>query len=274
MKYRALCTDIDGTLLNSNRALSTRTIQTFQKLDKEIPIILASSRMPSAMRHLQQELNILHHPLICFNGGYNIHFASDTTNVEVIESTQIPVALCAEIVTMAHNTGIHVSLYANDDWHAPKMDKWTEKEQRVTKVSANITDLQPILDMWKMNNSGAHKLMCMGPEEEIDFMSGELNAKYADQIHIYRSKSTYLELAPKAISKASALELVLKEKYNISLSEVVAFGDNYNDIEMLREVGLGIAVDNAHDEVKAVADEVTLKNTDDGVAVAIEKHFL
>jgi Cof subfamily protein (haloacid dehalogenase superfamily) len=274
MKYRALCTDIDGTLLNSHRELSERTIQAIQKLDKQVPVILASSRMPGAMRHLQQQLNILHHPLICFNGGYVLDFTSGSDAPAVVDTIQIPAHLCSAIVAMAHNTAIHVSLYANDDWHAPRMDQWTEKEQRVTKVKARLGDLPPILDSWQAAGTGAHKVMCMGPEEEIFEMAAKLEAQYPDQIHIYRSKSTYLEIAPKAISKASALELVLKQHYSLDLAEVVAFGDNYNDIEMLQAAGLGIAVGNAREEVKAVADEVTLNSVEDGVAVAIEKYFL
>ncbi|MFD2245334.1 Cof-type HAD-IIB family hydrolase [Pontibacter ruber] len=274
MNYRALCTDIDGTLLDSRRELSERTIKAIRNLDKQTPVILASSRMPSAMRHLQQELNILHHPLICFNGGYVLSFESGSITPAVINTIQIPATLCLAIVALAHGTSIHVSLYANDDWHAPQMDQWTEKEQRVTKVSAQVTELHPILDNWQMAGTGAHKVMCMGPEEEIFEMATKLEAQFADQIHIYRSKSTYLEIAPKAISKATALELVLRHQFNIDISEVVAFGDNYNDIDMLRAAGLGIAVGNAREEVKAVADEITLNSIEDGVAVAIEKYFL
>ena len=75
---------------------------------------------------------------------------------------------------------------------------------------------------------------------------------------MYHSKSTYLEIAPKEISKASALQLLLDQLYGIDLSEVIAFGDNYNDIELFQAVGLGIAVGNARDEVKAVAKEIIL----------------
>ncbi len=274
MKYRALCTDIDGTLLNCHRELSERTIAAIRKLDKDIPVILASSRMPAAMRHLQQQLNILHHPLICFNGGYVLGSEGGSATPTVVDTIQIPAETCSAILAMAHNTAIHTSLYADDNWFAPQMDQWTDKEQRVTKVKANITDLRPVLEEWQTTGTGAHKVMCMGPEEEIFEMAARLEAQFSDHIHIYRSKSTYLELAPKAISKATALEMILGRNFGIDISEVVAFGDNYNDIDMLHAAGLGIAVENAREEVKSAADEVTLKSIEDGVAVAIEKYFL
>ncbi|GAA4424037.1 fructose-phosphate phosphohydrolase SppA [Pontibacter saemangeumensis] len=274
MKIKAICSDIDGTLLDNRRELSPRTVAAFRKLDKNIPVILASSRMPGAMRHLQEELGILHHPMICFNGGYVLLFNEGSAAPAVIDSVQIPVSMCAEIVEMAHGTDIHVSLYKEDNWYAPQFDKWAEKEERVTKVSPNIGALNAVLGEWHATDTGAHKVMCMGPEQEIADMAEALTRKYGEEIYIYRSKSTYLELAPRSISKATALELILKKNYAISMEEVMAFGDNYNDIELLQAVGKGIAVGNAREEVKAVAAEITLPSTEDGVAVAIEKYLL
>lgn len=274
MNIKAICSDIDGTLLDSRRELSPRTIAAFRSLDKNIPVILASSRMPGAMRHLQEELGILHHPMICFNGGYVLLYNEGADAPDVIDSVQIPVTVCAAIVELAHGTGIHVSLYTGDNWYAPQFDKWAEKEERVTKVSPRVGALHAVLSEWHVADTGAHKVMCMGPADEIAAMAAELTDRFGNELYIYRSKSTYLELAPRTISKATALELILKNNYAIPMDEVMAFGDNYNDVELLQAVGLGIAVGNAREEVKAVANEITLNSTDDGVAVAIEKHLL
>ncbi|OKL38914.1 Cof-type HAD-IIB family hydrolase [Pontibacter flavimaris] len=273
MKFRAICTDIDGTLLNSERQLSQRTIHTFKSLGKDVPVILASSRMPSAVRHLQQELGILHHPLICFNGGYVIHFEDGNTTPLQLDSVQIRPDVCQIIHDYAQGSNIHISLYEQDNWYAPAMDYWAEREQRITKVSPQVTELAPILDKWHQTQTGAHKVMCMGPADEIDALQQELDSHYTDRVHAYRSKDTYLEIAPRAISKATALELLLKERFAMGMHEVMAFGDNYNDIHLLQEAGMGIAVANAREEVKAVANEITLKSTADGVAVAIEKYW-
>jgi Cof subfamily protein (haloacid dehalogenase superfamily) len=273
MKFRAICTDIDGTLLNQDRQLSQRTIATIRSLDKTVPVILASSRMPAAMRHLQQELGILHHPLICFNGGYVIHFEGDKTKAIQLDSVQIPAPVCQIIHDFTKGTAIHVSLYEQDNWYAPANDYWAEREERITKVSPKIAALQPILENWHQSGAGAHKVMCMGPADEIDALQQELTTNFADQVHAYRSKDTYLEIAPRAISKATALELLLKERFDIGMHEVMAFGDNYNDIDMLQAVGMGIAVGNAREEVKAVANEITLPSIEDGVAIAIEKYW-
>lgn len=274
MNIKAICSDIDGTLLDSNRQLSSKTISTVKSLANEVPFILASSRMPSAMRHLQAELDILHQPMICFNGGYVLLYNEGEDSPAVVDSVQIPASVCSEILKLSHGTSIHVSLYTEDNWYAPQVDAWTEKEQRVTKVTPEIAALDKILHSWQLNEGGAHKVMCMGSEAEIAEMAAALETRFSNDIFIYRSKSTYLELAPRTISKATALELILKTNFGIQMEETMAFGDNYNDIDMLKAVGKGIAVENAREEVKAVADEITLRSTEDGVAIAIEKHIL
>jgi Cof subfamily protein (haloacid dehalogenase superfamily) len=273
MKYKAISTDIDGTLLDANRQLSARTINVFSQL-KGIPIILASSRMPAAMRHLQAELGVLNHPLVCYNGGYVIRYEPGKAVPDVLETTSIPAEICKGIIGLSQGTEIHTSLYRDDDWHAPAFDHWTEREARITKVDANVTDLNVIIEQWSRQRLGAHKVMCMGPEAQIHLLEEKLNERFGSDIHIYRSRPTYLELAPRAISKATGLALILNRYFNIGMEEVMAFGDNYNDIEMLRQVGWGVAVSNARDEVKAVANEIAGDAKQDGVAEVVEKYFL
>jgi Cof subfamily protein (haloacid dehalogenase superfamily) len=273
MNIRALCTDIDGTLLDSNRELSSRTIAAVKRLPPEIPFILASSRMPSAMRHLQRQLGILHHPMICYNGGYVLLFDGSGSEPVELDSVEIPASLCSVILDLVQGTDTHVSLYHRDQWYAPQADHWTAREESNTKVKATLANLPEVLAHWQQNNLGAHKVMCMGHEAEIAALAAALHNHYNAELHVYKSKSTYLEIAPRQISKATALALLLQERYAIPLSEVMAFGDNYNDIDMLQAVGKGIAVGNARPEVKAVAQEITLKSVDDGVAAAIERYF-
>ena len=273
MDIRAICTDIDGTLLDSRRELSPRTIQIIKSIKNDVPVILASSRMPSAMRHLQHELDILDHPLICYNGGYVIRYTPGSNKPEVLDTVTIPVHVCETILNYTSGKTIHVSLYTEDNWYAPQDDYWTEREARVTKVTPVITALPEVLQRWQEAGIGAHKVMCMGPEEEMNALEATLNASLSQAIHVYRSKSTYIEIAPRAISKASALKLTLRNYYNLDIAQAMAFGDNYNDIDMLQSAGYGVAVANAREEVKAVVRYTTASNIDDGVAAMLEKYF-
>ncbi|MBD8487964.1 HAD family phosphatase [Echinicola sp. CAU 1574] len=274
MNIKAICTDIDGTLLNKNREISERTIKAIKQLPDDFPVILASSRMPSAMRHLQATMDRLKNPMICYNGGYVIHFNGTKDDFELLDTVKIPLDICHHIADLSAGTDIHVSVYHEDEWYAPQEDFWTDREITSTKVKPLIRPWQEVHDDWNSRKAGAHKVMCMGPAEQIDHIFRVLELEKNEDLHLYRSKDTYIEIAPKAISKASALALLLNQKYSIKMSEVMAFGDNYNDIEMLDAVGHGVAVANAREEVKSVANEITAKNTEDGVALMIEKYLL
>jgi Cof subfamily protein (haloacid dehalogenase superfamily) len=274
MIIKAICTDIDGTLLNKDREISQRTIMAFQALPGNFPVILASSRMPSAMRHLLADLGRPDNPLICYNGGFILGSASGTPKENILDSTTIPLETCKQIVLMSAGSGIHLSLYLEDEWHAPTVDFWTKREETATKVSASILPNMEVLGHWEKRNKGAHKVMCMGDAKAINILYEDLINSFSQSLHLYRSKDTYIEIAPKAISKASALSEVLGKAYDIKMEEVMAFGDNFNDVELIRSVGFGVAVANAKKEVKAVADKITLKNTEDGVALAIEQYLL
>ena len=274
IKIAAVCTDIDGTLLDSRRELSDRTIQAVKRINTAgIPMILASSRMPGAMRHLQQQLGILGQPMICFNGGYVILDEGDSSSTVILDSVTIPISICKSIGGLAVGTSIHVSLYSADSWFAPRVDQWTEREQTITKVNATILPFESVIDKWSATGVAAHKVMCMGEEGDIARVYWELVKLFSDDVHIYKSRPTYLEIAPKTVSKATALDFLLKKRFNKDISNVMAFGDNYNDVDMIRTAGLGIAVGNAIQEVKDVAKEITSGSKEEGVAIAIEKYF-
>jgi Cof subfamily protein (haloacid dehalogenase superfamily) len=268
MQFKAICTDIDGTLLNADRVLSAKTIDVIRRLATDVPVILASSRMPKAMRHLQAELGILHCPLICYNGGYVIHF-DEGREPSVLHSTEIAAADCQLVLDLARGTEVHVSLYRADEWYVPAQDYWADREQNNTRVAPEVADLDAIVAGWQAQGLGAHKVMCMGPAEGITAITAALGQQ--SSLNLYRSRDTYLEIAHGDINKATGLALLLRHKYDFGLSDVIAFGDNYNDIELLEAVGIGIAVGNAKPEVLAIARDIAAPGKEDGVALALEK---
>lgn len=270
MKFKAICTDIDGTLLNGDRDLSHKTIEVLGRLAKHVPIIFASSRMPMAMRHLQAQLEIMHYPLICYNGGYVIHFEAGAEPT-VLHSTEIAVADCQRIVDLGRDLDVHVSLYYADEWYVPAQDFWADREQNNTRVAPTVADLNAVIADWQARGHGAHKVMCMGATQGITAITEALSG--SGSLNLYRSRDTYLEIADGSINKAIGLDLLLRANYDFGLDEVIAFGDNYNDIELLGAVGMGIAVGNAKPEVQAAAQEITAAATQDGVALALEKWY-
>lgn len=269
MNLKIAFTDIDGTLLNKERVPSMALKKEVSKLQKkDIPFVLISSRMPRAMFHLQKSLEIQNTPLICFNGGLVL------VDKKAIHSTEIPIERVEKIVNLNSENNFHISLYHRDEWFVEAMDFWAKREENNTKVRPQVAPLKKVLTSWKKQAKGAHKVMCMGPKDALDRLVDQLQETQANELHLYRSKDSYLEIAPREISKLTGIKILLKHQYqNLTLENCIAFGDNYNDLEMLSAVKMGVAVKNAKNEVLKVADDITDSHHNDGVAKSLRKHF-
>ena len=266
MKPKLLCSDLDGTLLSSKSDVSDFTVAMLSKIKDRMRIILVSARMPSGMRYLQERLGITHEPLICYNGALVLdgekELASVCIELEVLKQIH---AVCSSFST-------DLGLYYQDEWYVPNTSKRVAKEAKYTKTIPTFQNTKTTLENWEKRGIGAHKIMLMGTKESADALMPVLHNNLGTVVHLYRSNDTLIELAPKSISKLSAINLLLGQ--DTCLKEVIAFGDNYNDIEMLKHVGYGVAVANGRDEVKVVADAITLANTEDGVAHFIQQHLV
>ncbi|MEA1787536.1 Cof-type HAD-IIB family hydrolase [Arenibacter sp. GZD96] len=266
MQYKTLCSDLDGTLLTTKSDVSDFTIAEIARIKKHVQIILVSARMPKAMTYLQRRLGIENEPIICYNGAFILHGSNE------IASTIIPIEHLEAIHDLASFHFIKLGLYYKNEWYVDENTERVRKEIAYTQATPFFRETRDTLLDWKERAVGAHKIMLMGQKTNTDRIFPELQQKWGHQLHFYRSNDTLIEVAPKTVSKLSAIEQLLPSA--TGLRNVIAFGDNYNDIEMLKKVGLGVAVANAREEVQSVADRITLKNTEDGVAHFIKEHLL
>ncbi len=267
--YQLICSDIDGTLLDKNRDISKETQEAFAQLNNEIPIVLASSRMPSAMYYIQEKLGIVDAPLIAYNGGLILGERG-----QVLQTNTIPIIVLEAVLLHQERSSYNISSYCDDDWHTAEEDYWTLREINNTRVKPTLIPLKNLVKKLKDLEQLPHKIMCMGDENEIDSLVETLAQSYSEVINLYRSKNTYLEITAKNIDKSIALQFLLQEHYKLSMDQVLAFGDNHNDEEMLKHAGMGVAVANATDNVKAVSAYIsTLTNKQHAVADAINHFF-
>ena len=265
MKYKILCSDLDGTLLATKSDVSDFAISEIGRIKDRMRIILVSARMPQSMTYLQRRLGIEHEPLVCYNGAYVLDGASE------ILSEEIALDFLEEIHDLAEQKDIKLGLYYKTEWYAEENTERIRKEIRYTQATPHFRDTKDTLSDWKKRDVSANKVMMMGSKDTADAIFPELTKAFAGDLHLYRSNDTLIEIAPKSVSKLTAIRKLLKE--GESLADVIAFGDNYNDLEMLKHCGYGVAVENARDEVKAVADAITLPNYDDGVADFIARNL-
>lgn len=262
-EIKLFCTDIDGTLLDANRWLSEETISAFAKAD--LPIILASSRPPQAMRYLQDGLGISGAPLIAYNGGLILG-----SNGLVIGDYSFSIEILEKVITHHTKHQYNLSIYSHEHWFTDQEDTWSLREIRNTRTAPTYQSASKSHSFLANNNLGIHKLMCMGPPEELDSLTKLLEPIYKENVHLYRSKDTYLEITPKDIDKAKALKKLLSQEYDLGLENVMSFGDNHNDEELIKNTRYGVAVGNATDQLKKIADSVSpFTNKEHAVAKAI-----
>ena len=266
MKYKILCSDLDGTLLTTKNDVSDFTINEIQRIKNKLKIVLVSARMPKSMLYLQNRLGVESELIICYNGALILDGQKELLSIT------IPHELTKALFKITKTYKIKLGLYYKDDWFVSKDSERVQKEIHHTKAEPVFQETSQTLANWEKENTGAHKIMLMGTKTSTDAVFPLLVAELGDQLHFYRSNDTLIEVAPKKISKLSAISTLLKP--NESLQDVIAFGDNYNDMEMLSKVGCGVAVANAREEVKVIANHVTLKNTENGVAHFIQQHLV
>ncbi|MBE7170706.1 MAG: HAD family phosphatase [Williamsia sp.] len=265
--YKAVFTDMDGTLLRKDHSISEATRELVRKIvDAGIPFILVSARPMHGILPISQWLGTDHMPIVSLNGAY-IGLEN-----KIIFRSAIDLSTVTEIHAVANRYDVTLIYYCGMEWFAEKSNAATLKEQRITEVPVRIAPYEGLLKQWEKDPAGINKIMAIGKKEVIGELEAELHRIYGDQMNVYTSKPTYLEIMRRDASKTNAVKFLM-ERYGIQREEVIAIGDNFNDKEMIDFAGTGIAMGNAPDEVKAVADWVTDTNQHDGVRKAFEKYI-
>jgi Cof subfamily protein (haloacid dehalogenase superfamily) len=271
---KLICSDVDGTLLNKQREIDPVTRQILSSLREKMEIVLASSRMPKALYHLQKDLSIESAPLICYNGALVLRNGDVFSNDNILYSSAIAEEEVKAVAALARDQDIHASIFYNDTWISLKNDSWTEREITNTKAKPDIIFHNSRDEEMYSYIHKAHKIMLMGEPDKLDIIQNELTLKL--KACFCRTKTTYLEITPGSTNKSKALLLLLKslERFNdIKPENIMAFGDNHNDLELLQTVKYGIAVGNAVQEIKDIAYAVAKSNIEHGVANYL-KEFL
>jgi len=267
MSFKIIFSDLDGTLLTTKNDVSDITILEVNRLKDTIPFILVSARMPKSMTYLQDRLGIKKEPIICYNGA--LVMKGNT----VVSSVTIDMSIIEKLYSLAIKNNIKVGLYFEDEWYVEETSERIEKEIFNTKTQPVFKPIIEVIKNWKATGKSAHKIMCMGSEQATDRIFPILTQAFEQELNIYRSNATLIEIANKKVSKISGIQTILKEFYPVSIENAMAFGDNYNDMEMIQAVGHGVAMGNARSELKKVADVTIANNKEDGVATYLKGFF-
>ncbi|MDF2910786.1 MAG: Cof-type family hydrolase [Sporolactobacillus laevolacticus] len=270
MPIKMIFSDIDGTLINSNHVITEKTIEAIKSCARhQLPFILVSARMPGGILPLQQQIG-LSNPIVCYSGALIVRpQQTDAASQPLLSITMDNDTVLAIYQHICKRfSDISFSAYSFDQWlvHEPN-NPWIEQEGQIAGTAATLCTFQD--DDMDVEFAPIHKVLCMGEPSQIDQLYESLLSLNLE-ISMFKSKPTYLEIMAKDVSKAGAMNLLIKE-YNVHREETIAFGDNFNDLDMLRFAGIGVAMDNAPSQVKGAADFVTLSNDQDGIQAALER---
>ena len=268
MTQKVLVLDIDGTLTNSQKDITPATKQAIQKvLEAGHKVIIASGRPTPGVRRYEKELELGKNNgyILSFNGGR----AEDCHTGEVLYQRILPAGIVPEVYRFAKEHGCRLITYRDDEIiSAFEPDQYIELESRVCTMSI----YQPE-DFVKYVDFDVNKcLLTLDPQFAEEYLK-ELREKYEDMVDIYRSETFYIEIMPKNVNKAASLEQML-QIMGQTRENMICCGDSFNDVGMVSFAGVGVAMGNAQQALKDVADYVTGTNDNDGLVEVIEKFIL
>lgn len=264
MKYKLIAFDVDDTLLNTEKIITPKTKEALLNAQRSgIKLCVASGRLPYGVRPYALELNVLE------NGGYYFGFnggAVINSKGELIGTTYLDSKYIEPVYDVLRPTNITAMVHKGDIIYADrKVNKYTHIESDVIGLPLNkVEDIAEFVD-WKL-----HKILLCGEPEELKEVEKTLISRFGNEVDIYFSAPWFLEVMPKGVNKGIGVEIICRDM-DISLGEVIAFGDSYNDISMLSAAGLGVAMGNADEKVKESANYVTDTCDRDGIAKALSR---
>ena len=264
MKYKLIAMDIDDTLLNQKKELTSVTRAALMRAqEKGVRLVVASGRLPYGVRPYAEALDVFRHNgyYMGFNGGAVMNCRDELIGSACLDSRYIrpvyEILRPADVTTMVHKGDM---IYADS-----KVNPYTHIESDVIGLPLNVVDDLPGFIDWEIP-----KFLIAGDPDELKMLEQRLLAALGGKVDVYLSAPWFLEVMPKGVTKGSGLQLVCRDA-GIDLAQTIAFGDSYNDIYMLKAAGIGVAMGNAEEAVKDAADKITADCDHDGIAVTLKE---
>ena len=267
-EYELLVLDIDGTLTNSKKEITPRTKEVLMRIQKAGKrLVIASGRPTAGILSIADELHLDEYNgfILAFNGGRIINY----TTGEIVYNRTIPLELLPEIYRYSKELGTGILTYTESEIVlGNEPDRYSELESRICKIP-----IRQVEDFVKFVDFPINKFLMTGEPELIFKAQSVMREKFGWVLNIFRSEPFYLEIVPQSIDKANSLARLV-EHLGMKREQMICCGDGFNDRSMIEFAGLGVAMENAQEEVKAAADYITASNDKDGIVEVVEKFIL
>jgi hypothetical protein len=265
MDIRLVAFDLDGTLMDAEGQISPRVRRAVSAAQEQgVVVTVVTGRMFVETVPRVQDLNIAA-PLLGYQGGW-IQVAGEE---EPLYRASLPIDVAREALGLADARGWHTVLYADQRIFTREMRHPPEFYRRWLGLEHHVVDgWQGVLERHTLD-----KVLFVAEPDAIPAMAELLKARMGDCAQIFRSHAQFVEVVPKGVDKATGLAW-LAEHLEIPREAVMAVGDQENDLPMVEWAGLGVAMGNAVEPVREVADWVAPPVQEDGAAVALERFVL
>ena len=265
MKYKLIAMDLDGTLNNDQKVITEKTKAALMNAQKAgIRLALASARPSPGLFKERDILNMQDYQgiLMSYNGGRIV----DAETGKVLFETSMDLAETKQVLRQLENLPVTpilddgVQFYVTDK-NGYKVEYECKNNNMVCSEVGNLADFLTFAPI---------KILMSVQPEELPKVQQTIAKMLPESLTVVQTAAFYLEVIPKVINKGQGIRDICSV-LGMDPAEVISFGDAANDIPMLQAAGMGVAMANAADSVKAAADMVTDSNNDDGIAAALVK---
>ncbi len=267
MKYKILVLDLDGTLTNAKKEITPHTRDTLIKAQEQgLKIVLASGRPTYGIVPLADELRLGDYEgyILSYNGGQIIDWKTKEMMYENVLNPQI----YPYLYECARKNGFTILSYKDEYIVSEDAgNPYVQHEAFLNRMSSiTVPCFLDVIDF------PVAKCLIVGNPEPLAVLEQEMKVELEGKLNVFRSEPFFLELVPNGIDKARSLAVLLDE-LKMKPEEMIAVGDGFNDLSMIKFAGLGVAMSNAQEVVRQEADYITLSNEEDGVAAVVDKFF-
>ena len=266
--YKLIVTDMDGTVLGGNHKITEENMRALKEADERgVKVVFATGRFhDSAKEHVTFLEEVM--PIVSSNGAIIKH---PITN-EVLYCNSIDKDISLKIVETLDNLDLSYQIYTDNEI----LQKYKTEEEKIKMqdfIKNTFSDKTEIVfkkDLKKdIKDLNILKFNVMDFERPLLMKEARKEVEKIEGLEVTSSWNDNVEIMNAGSSKGNAVKF-LCELLNIDKEEIIAFGDNYNDISMLEYVGMGVAMGNAEEDVKKIASYITDSNIESGVAKAID----
>ncbi|MEX2415122.1 MAG: Cof-type HAD-IIB family hydrolase [Paenibacillaceae bacterium] len=262
--YKLVAIDLDDTLLNDDMEVSEATKLTLaEAVARGVIITLATGRMYASAAKIAEQLQ-LNVPLITYQGA----LVKNSLDGHVLYERYVPHDITQWVYHYCAENGLHLQGYVNDQLYVKEVN---EQILAYSKLSNIPYIVEP--NFASILAQPQTKLLIIDEPANLDRIGDHFRSVIGTQAHVTKSKPNFLEITHTEGTKGNALRF-LAEHYGCSIAATIAIGDSWNDHDMIETAGLGVAMANAVQPLKQIADFITTSNNEDGVKLVIDQFIL